>query len=155
MWNIASSIRGRLRVRLRPLPEAGSLETLCAQLRAQPGVGDVQSNSRTGSVLIHYDPLVVSPAGLDVCLVELLGSADEGPVPVTRAGTLVKNVWRQVPAVSRRDLNRYAKYGAVACMALSLWALAIRQRRLHVWGGVASLAFTGVHMAINRRNLWR
>lgn len=156
MWSIASSISGRMRVRLSPLPDAASLEALCGQLRAQPGVDDVRGNPRTGSVLIHYDPLVISQTGLEVCLAGQLGpSWGDGAASVTRTGELVKSVWRQVPAVSRRDLNRYAKYGAVACMAVSLWALAVRQRRLHVWGGVASLAFTGVHMAINRRNLWR
>lgn len=159
MISIASSIDGRLRVRVPELRGALALAECRAELAAIPGVALVVSNERTGSLLIHYDTAQILRSEMEaracVCLgmtPEVLdddGQSDLQDAPRPAWTGALK--WR--PA--RRDVNRYAKLGAVACMAVSLLAIAARQKRLHAWSGAASLVLVAVHMAIHRRTLLR
>lgn len=54
--HVASHTPGRLRVRVHhPARHTHLLHQLKQQLQAQPGVGKVDVNAHTGSVLVHYD----------------------------------------------------------------------------------------------------
>lgn len=157
MASIASSIDGRLRVRVPELRGTSALAECQTALAAIPGVSSVACNARIGSLLVYYEIATHSRASMEAQVFACLGRV---PAEAAGAGTLAQagqvvrqRVVKWVPA--RRDINRYAKFGAVVSMAVSLLAIAARQRRLHVWSGVAALALTGVHMTINRRNLLR
>lgn len=158
MASIASSIDGRLRLRAPEWRGTSSLAECQAALAELPGVVSVACNERAASLLIHYDFTRTPRPEMEGLARARLGLAAETAEAVDSSvqredAVSVRGFYRWRPA--RRDLNRYAKIGAVATMAVSLLAIAARQRRLHVWSGVASLVLTGVHMAINRRNLLR
>ena len=159
MTLIVSSIPGRLRLRARNLDVA--LPGAIATMTAWPGVGEVVHNPRAASLLIRYDPRILSQASMEAAALGALGAlgaADEAaPAALTdipeadaepRNTDLQRRQWRS-------DINRNAKYGAMAAMTVSLLALPVRRRRLHVEAGVLALVFTGVHMYIQRRKLLR
>lgn len=158
MANIVSSIAGRLRLRAPELKGGPVLAAQQAALAGLPGIVSATVNARTGSLLVRYDAARLSRSELEreVCLRFGIARAQNGlnagdgleAVPLESAPA---RKWK--PA--RGDVNRYAKLGSVACMAVSLLAIAARQRRLHVWSGVAALAFAGAHMVIHRRTLLR
>lgn len=64
-------VPGRLRLRLAALKGDGSaVARACAAARAVPGVVDVTANGATGSLVIHYAPHRLAPAGLWAALRE-------------------------------------------------------------------------------------
>jgi hypothetical protein len=149
MTLIVSSIPGRLRLRARNLDAA--LPEAIATMTAWPGVGEVVHNPRAASLLIRYDPRILSQASMEAAALGALGAADEAApaaltdIPEADAEPTNTGVQRRQ---WRSDINRNAKYGAMAAMTVSLLALPARRRRLHVEAGVLALVFTGVHMYI-------
>ena len=60
--HVTSRTPGRLRVRVHhPQHHQHTLGRAQAHLRGQAGIGQVETNSHTGSVLVHYDPRSRSP----------------------------------------------------------------------------------------------
>ena len=80
-YEIAHSVRGRLRVRY-PVPwlrrRGGALES---GLRALPGVRAVTGSALTGSVRIDYDPFRLAEHGIIQAL-EQMNERLGGPPPV-------------------------------------------------------------------------
>ena len=75
MWRVAHSTRGRLRLRAmdgQPLGAGSSRE----RLYGMSGVRAVRLRSRTGSLIIEYDPTACTE---DALLVALGGQTVDGP----------------------------------------------------------------------------
>lgn len=157
MNRIASSLPGRLRLKLA---DAGQLATLADTFRSLEGVGELTCRPGSVSLIVHYDRRLARPA-IEAFARQQLGleapAADDDAMPdpddtelstPARAPAAPRRKWRLV-------VNRYAKYGAVAAMAVSLLAIAARRKRLHTQAGLVSLALTALHMGIHRRNLLR
>jgi hypothetical protein len=61
---IASFIDGRIRLRDRALKDPANMDLLRGFIGAQRGILDLRANSRTGSLLVYYDPTVLSREAL-------------------------------------------------------------------------------------------
>src|SRR5215467_2336119 len=58
-------VPGRLRIKAAEFRENPSiLDAACRELAGLPGVSSVSSNRLTGSILVEYDPLVLTPIAL-------------------------------------------------------------------------------------------
>ncbi|MDR2745756.1 MAG: cation transporter, partial [Desulfovibrio sp.] len=57
---IASFFDGRVRIRADALKKPENLDMARSLVQARPGVLKVESNARTGSLLVHYDPAVIT-----------------------------------------------------------------------------------------------
>jgi len=137
---IASDIAGRLRLRSRVLRDERELNVAAGKLADTLGVSRVTGNGRAGSLLIEYDPLVVTRDAL----VEASGL----PATESRAGKAPASA-----TATRAQHMRIAKQGMLASLgALVLFALAGRERQ-HAAAGVAFLAFNAYHVYTYRRRV--
>lgn len=143
---IASSIPGRIRLRLDACVD---LPRVAEALRQHPGVRTVRVNARAASLVAEYDSALAPQATIEAFSRTLIAPA-QAPVPAlqTTASTTSRRHWRL-------RANRYAKFGAMGAMTISLAALAWRNKRLHTGAGIAALLFAGLHMYIHRRTLTR
>jgi len=57
---IVSFVPGRIRLRFRELKEIEAAESAKARIKETPGITKVDINRLTGSILIEYDPAVLS-----------------------------------------------------------------------------------------------
>ncbi len=157
---IVSSIPGRLRLRARDLdPEqAAALPVAIEAIAALPGVREVTDNPRTTSVLIHYDPRILSQTSMETAVLTLLGADDE-IAPAASAATEEAGVeatkMRPPQTTWRSHINRGSKLGTMAAMTVSLLALLARYKRVHARAGILALVFVSVHLYIQRRRLLR
>lgn len=139
----ASVLPGRIRLRHPLLRDAARHRDLLARLRV---LGQVDGDLAIGSLLLRFDP---ADSGM-LARVQTAVAAVVPPAPPS------------VPAVHRHSrhralkwrVNRAAKVGAVAGMALSLAALRF-SKRLHVQAGAASVALMLVHMAVHWRRTFK
>ena len=139
MSRIASSIPGRIRVRDPQLRQPERLERLRTALAAGAGVASTEINPVAGSLLLHYDAATVAP--------ELMEAFVDAAVDAELAAPR--------PDTAQTRLNRYAKHGMLASLALSLAFAAAGKKRWHVVSGGLFLAGLGVHLAVNRQRLLR
>lgn len=139
MSRIASSIPGRIRVRDPQLRQAERLERLRAVLAAGEGVTSSEINPTTGSLLLGYDAATVAPEIMEA----LVDAAVDAELAAPR------------PDTAEARLNRYAKRGMLASLALSLAFAAAGKKRWHVLSGGLFLAGLGLHLAVNRKRLLR
>jgi hypothetical protein len=61
---IASFIDGRIRLRGSALKNPDNMAMLRSFIGAEQGILDLRANSRTGSLLVYYDPSVISREAL-------------------------------------------------------------------------------------------
>ncbi|KAF7598217.1 MAG: hypothetical protein CGU28_13405 [Candidatus Dactylopiibacterium carminicum] len=156
---IASSVPGRLRLRV-PAFDADGRDALAGSFEALPGVLEVSQNPRVASVLVRYDPATLPRKTIELKARKLLAANDTPPADGDEGPDPDDTVLGPAPvAIPRRKwrlvVNRYAKYGAVAAMGISLLAIAARRKGLHTQAGILALVFTGIHMYVHRRNLLR
>jgi heavy metal translocating P-type ATPase len=81
VFEVAHSVRGRLRVRSSGPRLAERLPAIESHLRTVRGVREVTSRALTGSLVIRYDPGRVSEAGLLAALTTLVGNGGPGCAP--------------------------------------------------------------------------
>ena len=139
MSRIASSIPGRIRVRDPQLRQAERLERLRAVLAGGEGVTSSEINPTVGSLLLGYDAATVAPEIMEA----LVDAAVDAELAAPR------------PDTAEARLNRYAKRGMLASLALSLAFAAAGKKRWHVLSGGLFLAGLGLHLAVNRKRLLR
>ena len=154
---IVSSIPGRLRLRVRDLDaeRAATLPVAIEAIAALPGVREVTDNPRTASVLIHYDSRILSQTSMETAVLTLLGADHTIAPAVTEAAGVEAAKTRPPQATWRAHINRGAKLGTMAAMAVSLLALLARYKRVHARAGILALVFASVHLYIQRRRLLR
>lgn len=142
--HLVSHFPGRLRVRaetFRVLPEVAS--DVSQRLREEPGVADVEAATRTGSLVIKYDPAVVQLTRIVQLLVRLGGlhglevdvrteDIDRMPRPGTHVRDLM-GLWDRAmrhATEGRLDL-RTSVPGALAAAGLGI--LFFGKRRTPEW----------------------
>lgn len=137
MSRIASSIPGRIRVRDPKLRVPERLLRLRDALAQGMGILSVETNALTGSLLLHYDAAATAP--------EIMESFVDAAVDAELASPR--------PDTTQTRLNRYAKHGMLASLAVSLAFAAAGNKRWHALSGGLFLAGLGVHLAHHRQRL--
>lgn len=137
MSRIASSIPGRIRVRDPKLRVPERLERLRSALAAGDGVTSTEINPVAGSLLLYYDAAATAP--------EIMESFVDAAVDAELASPR--------PDTAQTRLNRYAKHGMLASLAVSLAFAAAGNKRWHALSGGLFLAALGVHLAHHRQRL--
>lgn len=133
----ASSTRGRLRIRLdRASRSAHLLDQVKQHLEAQPGVDNVDTNARTGSVTIRFDhtkqnkgELFRLLGDLDVVMDEALSATDAGEAEVGGSAsgkglaTAIDDfgAWVRQTTGMRVDLRKWVP---LALVGAGVWSIA-------------------------------
>ncbi len=133
---ISSFIEGRVRLRHPFLKEAEAEGSVKEVLEKIPGVLGVNVNTRSGSLLLEYDPETLSKE-------DLLGMADNfiqsmPPVPEKKAS----------PFLKRAQCIRLANRSMVVTLGASLAFAVMGRTAPHIWAG-------GVFCALNLAHLYR
>lgn len=145
MKPIASAIPGRIRIRTpASLPHA-ELARLESALRDLEAVTSTRVNASAASIVVEYD---ASRIGLQDMVAQLSSLAGFAPVPAAASP-------QKALRFSRSQVNRYAKYGALASLGLSLALAAAGKKRWHAITGGVFLAFLAAHMTVHRRHMLR
>jgi hypothetical protein len=155
MYSIVSSIPGRMRIRDASLRAEGNLARLAQALMALDASRAVTTNPRCGSALFVYDGHRAARADMEAAAARLLEEivAPDG-TPPEPTPELPPEQDRHARAPLKK-LNRYAKHGMAASLALSLWlAYFSGGRRRHALAGWVFIACLGVHLARHRHRLW-
>lgn len=143
MTHLVSVLPGRIRVRHPALREDERYRALSGRLAA---LATLTGDPAVGSLLLTYDPSRIAPAWMEervrAEVAAVLPAPASGGDPARRGRPL------------KRSVNRAAKIGAVAAMAVSLAALG-SSRRLHAQAGLVAVALTLVHMAVHWRQTLR
>ena len=140
---IVSRIPGRLRLRHAALRAPEQNRTLRTDIAGWTGIVSVDGNLAAGSVLIHYDPVIMSPAEIETRLAERLNAALGTPRPRRH---------RRKNAAAWKEINVPVKAGMLISLTVSLLALGT-SRRVHAGAGALYLAFLLLHLAAYRRTL--
>lgn len=162
---ITSFVEGRVRLRhaaLRDSPENTMAETIHGLLSSMPGVLSVQINTRTGSLLMYYDPDVLEQDTLWAMLqqgdqwLDLTASDNQDTTPDTaqKKSSYDPRTDRPVPAREscrrrRRIYNRVLLGSMVACLALAVSG----PMRAHQIAGWLCAALNAGHLWQVRRGL--
>ncbi|MDR1488908.1 MAG: heavy-metal-associated domain-containing protein [Desulfovibrio sp.] len=70
---IASFIDGRIRIRAKALKDAAVMSLVTKAVGGREGILETRANLKTGSLLVRYDPAIVSPEEL-LAAARLLGN---------------------------------------------------------------------------------
>lgn len=153
MNGIASSIPGRLRLRHPALRERGRLVRLGELVHEWPGICAVMPNPVTGSLLASYDPALLTEPECrrraEAAMSKLLSDAKP------RAAAIAVSKPARRPRITPANANRIAKPVMLASLATSLALAAAGAKRAHILTGIAFLHALGVHVWVQRRNLFR
>jgi hypothetical protein len=156
----ASVIPGRIRLRHGLLRAAGRHQALCAALQdALRGRALVEGEVAQGSLLITAAPGQEAEAEAlvrQVVAAQLPELAENRAIVPTRPAITPRSqggsAVRRRPV--KRQVNQWAKVGAVASMAVSLAALGT-SRRLHAQAGVVFVGMMLTHMAVHWRRTFK
>jgi hypothetical protein len=140
---IASFIDGRIRIRDRALTNPQTLLGLARMIESRPGVRRVSTNTRTGSLLLEYEPDVLSRESL-LAAMHVLDAICGGKNGGTSAG-------RQNAA--RGTLTRGAELRLLGLSAGLCASGLLFSRRLHAGAGLAFLLLAVRHVFQYRDHL--
>jgi hypothetical protein len=148
---ITSFIDGRVRIRDSGLQKGPVADTLATTLSAVAGIGEVRANRRVGSLLIIYDPSLIT---IDR-IMEILAPVLEEKAPARKAalaGSVPAAAPRRVarPAIGKR---KTVKIGMLVSLAASLVSAALDLKKLHIALGVVFLALLGGGHLYEKRRL--
>ncbi len=138
---ISSYIEGRVRIRADGLKNPEKLAMLESIVKQQNGVRKTVANPLTGSLLVEYDPKLVTGEMLAQAF-ELLRAELTRPVLPGRSA-------RAKPRAKRSALEMVALGGAAAVTVASL-GIGAAGRRVHAAAGVLFLLFAFKH-TVDRR----
>lgn len=142
MIRIVSALSGRLRLKGTTLSSPEFVEETRERFLALPGALAARSNLRAQSLILEYDPAILTP---DALIAELAPLQPETACAWNSAAAPLR--------AQRKEINRYAKIGAMATLAVSMGALAVKQKTLHAVTGALFLLFLAPHMGIHRKKL--
>ncbi len=137
---IASFIDGRVRLRSPALCSQDTLEEITGMLSAYAGVKKIETNARTGSLLVLYDPAAISREHLNMAVAMLESTLQ---VPASRpkgSGSRRKGL------TLRKIENRLLLGGAL----ITLVSAAGNMKSLHVAGGALFLLLAARHTYARR-----
>jgi hypothetical protein len=160
---VASHFEGRVRIRDAALTKEPLLSQAREALLALPGVSSVEANPRVGSVLVLYAAAVTALEKLLRTLAEALGVPEQerpkspaaepqgatGRVPLlSRIPSLPKIPFAMPSVLKNRIINNI---GMLASLGLSLAAVLIHLKKLHVLAGIVFVGLFGIHLFERRR----
>ncbi|TWA85701.1 hypothetical protein FBZ83_103293 [Azospirillum brasilense] len=152
---IASAVPGRIRVRHPLLRRTDRFQEALGRLESLDAVRVTESNPAVGSVLLSYDPAVLTPddarSRVEALLSAVLHPAEAVPPPDAPAP--VADSKPAAPELKWR-INRAAKIGMMGSMAATLAALGVG-KRVHAGFGTLFVAFMLVHMTVQRKRLFQ
>lgn len=138
---VTSFMDGRVRLRHPALKNAAQAERVRPLLASMPGMRNVTVNSRTGSLLLEYDPARISRE-------DLLSLAGQWEAYAAQPDDA-----RPKRGLDRAAAIRFANRGMLATFAASLaFGLAGRER-VHVVAGGLFLLFNLAHLYTYRNRL--
>lgn len=149
---ISSHIEGRLRVRDPRLRNAGFLQMLQEKLQGLHGVSAVSGSSRSGSLLVLYRQTQLPLEKIDHLLTELLGSGQkERPATRPKPAAAAPRGLPDLPlSLNRRQA---VNWGMLLSLLISLGALAVGSKRLHIIAGTVFVGIFGIHLIDKRKAL--
>jgi len=138
---IVSFRDGRVRLRSPALRSETALEEVGRMLAAYAGVKKIETNAYTGSLLVLYDPAMISTEQLNLAAAMLesrfiLPAAGPG-----RAGPAFKSL------MSRKIENRLLLGSAVMTLAGAVSGM----KPLHITGGALLILFAARHLHLHRK----
>lgn len=149
MTCIASSIPGRLRLRHPALREPARMRQLIDAVNAWPGALGHIANTRTGSLLLTYDPSLVQEAD---CRARA-EAAVEALAPSSQPPAVAKPRAPRRSRIATKRINTMSKRAMLASLAASMVLAAVGAKRGHIWTGLVFLHALGAHLWIYRRTL--
>lgn len=166
---IASFIDGRVRIRTAALRNPATLAMVENVIRAREGVRSVQSNPRTGSLLVEYDPEVIPRSALleaAKALEDQLAPAGAEKASDAEKPSGKRRRWGRLWSVggkggnpseicvpSGRIISRRAENLLLGSMYAATLAGGLVNRRAHVGFGVLFTLLAGAHVFARRRCL--
>lgn len=142
---IVAAVPGRLRLKHAALADAPMQEAFIARLNEMAAVTALRGNPSAASIVVEYDATAIALKEIEKEIAQIATQLLALPVsPRSKSGQTLK-----------RRANRYAKYGAIASLAVSVASIYAGRKRLHVATGWLFLAFLGVHMYVHRKNTFR
>ncbi|MDR3358823.1 MAG: cation transporter [Desulfovibrio sp.] len=130
---IASFFDGRVRIRAEALKKPEIMDMARSLVQARPGVLKVESNAGTGSLLVRYDPGVVTREAL-------IGAAT---LLEARFGGAARA--KQTRSAGRR-LSAKAEMLLLALSYGGMLAGGLLDRRVHIAFGILFSLLTGAHV---------
>ncbi|MDD3529660.1 MAG: hypothetical protein PHS77_07255 [Gallionellaceae bacterium] len=149
MTCIASSIPGRMRLRHPALRDPARMQQLLVAIGTWPGTLGHIVNTRTGSLLLTYDPSLIKEADCRAraeSAIEALAPASPPPAEAKARSP------RHSRIVSKR-INTMSKRTMLASLAASMLLAAVGAKRGHIWTGLVFLHALGAHLWVYRRTL--
>jgi hypothetical protein len=153
----ASVLPGRIRLRH---PVLRNRDVHARILESLQEFAEIESNPAVGSLLLRFDPTDRDmEARIRAEVAAVFGAAEPPAVEPASSAIADPAPTPALHAPRRRrrakwELNRAAKIGAVASMAVSLAALTT-SRKLHAQAGVLAVALMLIHMLVHRRHVLR
>ncbi|MBR9973322.1 hypothetical protein [Magnetospirillum sulfuroxidans] len=138
----ASVLPGRIRLRHPLLRDKSRHDALTARLQA---LAQVEGNPALGSMLLRFDPDDGTMQARIRAEVAAVLPAIARPVP-----HVAQRIALTAPRKAKWEINRVAKIGAMASMAVSLLALGT-SKKLHAQAGAVFVAMMLTHMAVHWR----
>lgn len=143
---IASFFDGRVRLQRDELKDPATMELVMGLIRSRDGVRDLVPNSRTGSLVVTYDPEIVPREAL------LEAAATLEKQLGTGKGSPKKRVTRK--KCSDSPLSPFAETGLLA----GLYALTVLtgfvSKRAHIAGAVLFTGLTALHVYNRRKHIY-
>lgn len=158
---VASFVDGRVRLRHPALKKAEQAEQARELLAVLPGMLRVSANSRTGSLLIEYDPAQISCEDLlglagqwEAWAAETPGAGEENESGTTSGGLAgACGAARRRCGISRAQAIRFTNRGMLATLAASLVLGVAGRERGHVVAGGLFLLLNLAHLYTYRKCL--
>ncbi len=168
---IISSIKGRLRYRAPWLKQASFQQSFKERLQQEIAITQIETNVKTGSILVGYDRHYLAQADLEALIIEialeLVATADIKDSPMhgrivvdkiskrskrRKPGKNISKRWlkKQVAGVS---VNQIIKFGMLGTLIPSMVWAAAGSKKLHILSGYGFLVFVGMHMYSYRERL--
>lgn len=146
---IVRILPGRVRLRTPALRRASNAAALRKALLALTGVQDLQVNARVGSLLVHYDPQVLSEDALRTLLEHHFPGALVSAAPSAACGRSGAIPTLRLSADQRRALA----YAMLTSLGTSLLSLLVHSKKAHVVAGLLFLGGLSVHLSDKRKFL--
>ena len=164
--HITSFVDGRVRLRHPALKDAATAELVCSVVGAVEGITSVQSNTRTGSLLIYYDAEKLTRE-------QLLALAEQGAAfvpglngeaapaePAERAEGAPRKACKVCAPVeellgflTRRSTTRFIDRAMLVSIIASLAALPMGNRTVHTAAGGVFVGGLLQHLLAHRKAL--
>ena len=141
---ITSFFDGRVRIRAHALRNPEKMALVENTIKAQDGVFSTVANLRTGSLLVEYDPQVISREMLDMAAQALQAQLEE-PAPAKKA--------KGCPVSLTKLLDSKLEMGLLtAAFGCTLFG-GMLNKRMHIGAGLLFYLLTAKHMYSRRKRL--